>query len=85
MPEKSTLIPSFPHYIIFRKAHFASGCGVISLHRKSNLPAEESGIKTVERIGNETHDGGAEAFAADVMTEAKGKGGATRRTQAIPG
>ena len=62
------------------RPHFAISCGVISLHRKSNLPAEESGIKVVEGIGNETREGGEEAFTADVMTEANGKGGATRRT-----
>jgi hypothetical protein len=58
-------------------------CGVISLHRKSNLPAEESGTKAFKRIGNETHEGSEEALAADVMTEAGGEGEATRRTQAI--
>ena len=41
------------------------------LHRKSNLPAEEGGIKASKRIGNETHEASEEAFTADVMTEAR--------------
>jgi len=49
-----------------------------------NLPAEESGIKAFKRIGNETSESSDEAFTVDVMTEAGGKGGVTRRTQAVP-
>jgi len=39
--------------------------------KSDNLPAEESGIKAVEGIGNETHEGSDEAFTADVKTEAR--------------
>jgi hypothetical protein len=69
--EVSTISGHFPHFDIFQRPIFAAGCGVVLLHRKRNLPAEESGIKVVERIGNETHEGSEEAFAADVMTEAR--------------
>jgi len=67
----STFIPAFPHPKIFCEPYFATSCGVVSLHRRSNLPAEERRIKVFGRIGNETHEGGEEAFTADVMTEAR--------------
>ena len=52
--------------------------GLVSLHRKSNLPAEESGTEVVRRIGNETQGRSEEAFAADVITEVRSRRGATR-------
>jgi hypothetical protein len=67
----STLILPFPQSKIFQSPDFAMNCGVISLHRKRNLPAEESRIEALKRIGNETHERGEEAFTADVMTEAR--------------
>jgi hypothetical protein len=85
MRKKSTLLPSFPQYLIFSKPHFVIICGVLSLHRKSNLPAEESGIEAVRRIGNETQGGTEDAFAAGVITEMRRTCGATRDYQANSG
>lgn len=83
--KESTLLPLFPQFIIFKRPHFAISCGVISLHRKSNLPAEESGIEVVRRIGNEAQGGSEEAFAADVITEVRETRGETRGCRANSG
>ena len=57
---------------MFLRLLFLMSSGVLSIHRKSNLPAEESRIKAFKRIGNETHGGGHdEAFTAGVMTEGR--------------
>jgi hypothetical protein len=60
----STMGSAFPQPKIFCVPDFAQIFGVVSLHRKRNLPAEESGTKVLKRIGNETHEGGEEAFTA---------------------
>ena len=56
--------------------------GITSSEEQSS--SRRKRIKAFKRIGNETHEGHEETFAADVMTEAGGKGEATRRTQANP-
>ena len=52
----STKFTYFPHNIILGSLHFSKRSGVLSIHRKSNLPAEESGRRAIERIGNETYE-----------------------------
>jgi hypothetical protein len=42
---ESTLTTEFPHRKIFLGQDFTINCGVISLHRRSNPPAGESGVK----------------------------------------
>jgi hypothetical protein len=53
----STLNAAFPHLKIFQEPKIAMSCGVISLHRRSNPPAEESGDDTVKNSA--TRDGAA--------------------------
>ena len=81
---KSTLTLSFPQYIIFKMAHSASSYGVVSVHRKRNLPAEGSRIEAFQRIGNEAQDSSEEVLAADVITEVQTTRGATRGCRANP-
>jgi hypothetical protein len=83
--KKSTLLPSFPQFIILRRPHFAISCRVISPHRKSNLPAEESEIEVIRRIDNEAQGGSEEVLAAEVIAEVRRTRGATRGCRAGSG
>jgi hypothetical protein len=40
---------------MFLSMYFHNGSGVLSVHRKRDLPAEESRRRAIARIGNETH------------------------------
>jgi hypothetical protein len=51
----STISGHFPHKKMFLSMYFHKSSGVLSVHRKRDLPAEESRRRAITRIGNETH------------------------------
>jgi hypothetical protein len=52
----STVSTSFPQHKIFWSPYFPGSYRLISLQRKSNLPAGESSSGAFERIGNEDRE-----------------------------
>jgi hypothetical protein len=41
---------------MFQRLYFHRSSGVLSIHRKRDLPAEESRQRAIKRIGNETQE-----------------------------